>query len=147
VLVLDLEAPPAKLRGLLSRWCLEVRAGLYVGDLNARARELIWDQVVKLANKATSAVMIYSKRGTQGFAFRTLGPNRREPVDVEGMLLVRFHPEDETKKKKKDKAVQIEENTLQQQALAALPEVKSTQEVRMLPTLIEGLENEGEAEA
>jgi CRISPR-associated protein Cas2 len=146
VLVLDLEAPPAKLRGLLSRWCLEVRAGLYVGDLNARARDLIWDQVVNLANQATSAVMIYSKRGSQGFVFRTLGPNRREPVDIDGMLLVRFHPEDETKKKKKDKAVPTEENTLQEQALATLPETKNAQ-VGMLPALIEGLEDEGEAEA
>ena len=28
MLVIDLEAAPAKLRGRLSRWCVEVRAGL-----------------------------------------------------------------------------------------------------------------------
>lgn len=90
--VIDLENAPERLRGTLSRWGVEVRAGLYVGSASARMREGLWELVLRLASDETSAVMITDDTGPQGFALRTHGRHRREVVDVDGMSLARFHP-------------------------------------------------------
>jgi CRISPR-associated protein Cas2 len=92
MLVIDLEAAPPKLRGLLSRWCVEVRAGLYVGSYGKAARQAIWAEVERLADGCTSAVLIYDAANAQGFEFQTLGRNRREPVLHDGLWLVQFKP-------------------------------------------------------
>ena len=45
MLVIVVENVPPRLRGRLALWLLEVRAGVYVGDLSKRVREMIWFQV------------------------------------------------------------------------------------------------------
>lgn len=90
--VIDLENAPERLRGTLARWAVEVRAGLYVGSTGPKARDAIWALVGQLARADTSAVLIYDTRGPQGFEVSTLGPNRREIVDADGLWLARFHP-------------------------------------------------------
>src|SRR5690606_36117119 len=45
MLVIVLENAPPRLRGRLAVWLLEVRAGVYVGKLSKRVREMIWRQV------------------------------------------------------------------------------------------------------
>ena len=90
--VIDLENAPDRLRGSLARWAVEVRAGLYVGSSGPKARDAIWTLVAQLARADTSAVLIYDTRGPQGFEVSTLGPNRREIVDMDGLWLARFHP-------------------------------------------------------
>jgi len=93
MVVFDLEAAPQKLRGILSRWCLEVRAGLFVGRLDGRMRDLLWEKVADLATPNMTAVMIWREPTEQGYAFQTLGAGRREPVQVDGMWLVVVQPE------------------------------------------------------
>ena len=90
--VIDLENPPPKLRGVLSRWGVEVRAGLYVGSASGKMRDAIWALVVSTSTSLTSAVMVYDARGPQGFEARTHGPNRRRIVDVDGLWLAQFSP-------------------------------------------------------
>lgn len=90
--VIDLENPPERLRGTLSRWGVEVRAGLYVGSSTGKVRDQIWELVVTSCRPETSAVLVFDSRGPQGFEVRTHGPNRREIVDVEGLWLARFGP-------------------------------------------------------
>ena len=43
------EAVPPRLRGRLAIWLLELRAGVYVGDVCRRIREMIWEQIQALA--------------------------------------------------------------------------------------------------
>ena len=45
MLVVVTENVPPRLRGRLAIWLLEVRAGVYVGDVSARIREMIWEQI------------------------------------------------------------------------------------------------------
>ena len=85
------EAVPARLRGRLAVWLLEVRAGVYVGNVSRRIREMIWYQVTELADDG-NVVMAWSTNNESGFEFQTYGENRREPIDVEGLRLVRFLP-------------------------------------------------------
>jgi CRISPR-associated protein Cas2 len=84
------EAVPPRLRGRLAIWLLEVRAGVYIGDISRRVREMIWEQVEVLAEDG-NVIMAWSTNAESGFDFVTFGENRRMPVDFEGMRLVRFH--------------------------------------------------------
>ena len=85
------EAVPARLRGRLAVWLLEVRAGVYVGNVSRRIREMIWYQVTELADDG-NVVMAWPTNNESGFEFQTYGENRREPIDVDGLRLVRFLP-------------------------------------------------------
>ena len=44
MVVVVTENVPPRLRGRLAIWLLEVRAGVYVGDVSRRVREMIWNQ-------------------------------------------------------------------------------------------------------
>ncbi|PIJ49779.1 type I-E CRISPR-associated endoribonuclease Cas2 [Erwinia sp. OLTSP20] len=85
------ENVPPRLRGRLAIWLLEVRAGVYVGDLSRRTREMIWQQITQLAESG-NVVMVWATNNESGFDFQTLGENRRLPVDMDGLRLVSFHP-------------------------------------------------------
>ena len=90
------EAVPDRLRGRLAVWLLEVRAGVYIGNVSRRTREMIWQQVNVLAEQG-NVVMAWSTNNASGYEFITYGTNRREPVDVDGLRLVRFIPQDAAK--------------------------------------------------
>lgn len=91
MLVVVTENVPPRLRGRLAVWLLEVRAGVYIGDVSARIREMIWEQISKLAEDG-NVVMAWATNSESGFEFQTLGENRRIPVDLDGLRLVSFHP-------------------------------------------------------
>ncbi|WP_120512444.1 type I-E CRISPR-associated endoribonuclease Cas2e [Photobacterium salinisoli] len=93
MLVVVTEAVPPRLRGRLAVWLLEVRAGVYVGDVSRRVREMIWEQVSELAEDG-NVVMSWATNTESGFDFQTYGENRREPVDIDGLRLVLFKPVD-----------------------------------------------------
>ena len=89
--VIVVENVPARLRGRLAVWLLEIRAGVYVGRLSQRAREMVWHNVEEGIGPG-NAVMAWSGNTEQGFDFLTLGANRRVPVDLDGVKLVSFLP-------------------------------------------------------
>ncbi len=91
MLVIVVENAPPRLRGRLAIWLLEVRAGVYVGRYSIRARERIWNNVAAGIEEG-SAVMAWATQDESGFEFRTLGPNRRIPVELDGAKLVSFLP-------------------------------------------------------
>jgi len=87
------ENVPPRLRGRLAIWLLEVRAGVYVGNVSRRIREMIWQQITKLAEEG-NVVMAWSTNTESGFDFQTYGENRRMPVEYDGLRLVSFLPEE-----------------------------------------------------
>jgi CRISPR-associated protein Cas2 len=89
MLAIVVENVPPRLRGRLAIWLLEVRAGVYVGNVSRRVREMIWS-TVKLGTEAGNAVMVWSTNTESGFDFLTWGENRREPVEMDGIKLVSF---------------------------------------------------------
>ena len=92
MLVIVVENAPPRLRGRLALWLLEVRAGVYVGKVSRRIREMIWE-TVEQGIDAGNAVMAWSTSTESGFDFLTLGANRRIPKEMEGIKLVSFLPE------------------------------------------------------
>lgn len=91
MLVVVTEAVPPRLRGRLAIWLLEIRAGVYVGDVSKRIREMIWEQVLMLAEEGNVA-MAWATNNESGFDFQTYGKNRRVPIDYDGLRLVSFLP-------------------------------------------------------
>lgn len=92
MLVIVTESIPERLRGYLSRWMLEVRAGVFIGDFSVRVREML--TVTIQENLETGNVVIAWKSSNEsGFDFETLGSNRRVPTELDGMKLVSFLPE------------------------------------------------------
>lgn len=94
MLMVVTENVPPRLRGRLALWLLEVRAGVYIGDVSRRTREMIWEQLVE-GYEDGNVVMAWASRSESGYDFQTLGASRREPVDYDGLRLVRFKPLDE----------------------------------------------------
>ena len=91
MLVVVTEAVPQRLRGRLAVWLLEIRAGVYVGDVSRRIREMIWMQINDLS-EGGNVVMAWGTNTESGFDFQTYGENRREPIDFDGLRLVKFKP-------------------------------------------------------
>ncbi|KFX01994.1 type I-E CRISPR-associated endoribonuclease Cas2e [Pectobacterium carotovorum] len=91
MLVVVTENVPPRLRGRLAVWLLEVRAGVYVGDTSQRVREMVWQQIIELAEQG-NVVMAWATNTESGFEFQTRGENRRMPVDLDGLRLVSFSP-------------------------------------------------------
>ena len=91
MLVIVVENAPQRLRGRLGVWLVEVRAGVYVGDPSARVREMIWNQV-EVGLEDGNAVIVWKTNTESGYDFMTLGKNRRNPVEFDGLKLVSFSP-------------------------------------------------------
>lgn len=104
MLVIVVENVPPRLRGRLGVYLIEARTGVYVGDVSKRVREMLWEQVEFYVQEG-NGVMIWSTNTESGFDFKTVGKNRRMPVDFDGMKLVSFSPETE-KNDKKEKGQQ-----------------------------------------
>lgn len=92
MLAIVVENAPPRLRGRLAVWLLEVRAGVYVGKVSRRVREMIWQQL-RNGIEEGNAVMAWSTNTESGFDFETLGKNRRMPAEFDGIRLVSFLPE------------------------------------------------------
>lgn len=95
MVVLIVESAPPNLRGELTKWMLEPKAGVYVGTVSAAVRDLLWKKACAQVRRG-GCTMIYSAANEQGFAMRTFGDTTRKVVNREGLYLVqRFHSADD----------------------------------------------------
>jgi len=92
MLVIAVESVPPRLRGRLNVYLIEIRTGLYVGDVSKRVREMLWEQVCSFCRDGNAA-LIWSTTTESGYDFVTIGPNRRVPVVMDGLKLVSILPE------------------------------------------------------
>jgi len=93
-MVIVTENVPPRLRGRLAIWLLEIRAGVYVGDYSVRVRDYIWSQVEQGVEEG-NVVMAWTAPSEAGFDFVTLGKNRRIPIEMDGVKLISFLPQNE----------------------------------------------------
>jgi len=88
VVVLILEKVPPGLRGELTRWLLELKAGVFVGKVSALVRDLLWDKVCR-ETRGGASLMVHAADREQGFAIKMWGDPSRRVEDFEGLLLIR----------------------------------------------------------
>lgn len=81
---------PLSLRGELTKWLLEPKAGVFVGNASALVREKLWAKVCKNQSVTDGAIMIYTTNSEQGYAVLIHGDPQRTIEDFEGVQLVKF---------------------------------------------------------
>ena len=87
MIVVVLTACPAGLRGDLTRWLLEISAGVFIGKVSARIREHLWERILTTCSDGR-ALMVYTTNNEQGFDFK-VHRHEWEPVDYDGVQLIR----------------------------------------------------------
>ena len=87
MVVIAMDCAPESIRGELTRWFLELKPGVFIGNVNARIRDLLWDRVCT-TDEADGAVMAYTCNTEQGFAMRLAGDPRRKIIDLDGVQMV-----------------------------------------------------------
>ena len=85
--VIVLESVPPSLKGELSRWLTEVATGVYVGQVSALVRDLLWEKCVQHARRGRCSQM-YRTNTEQGYAVRLHGEALRTVVDFDGLQFV-----------------------------------------------------------
>ena len=86
--VLILENMSPGFRGEVTQWMLEVKSGVYVGNMSAAVRERLWSKVKDNVNEG-AALIIYSAQGEQGFAMDICREPERSVIDLEGLYLIK----------------------------------------------------------
>jgi len=89
VIVLLTERAPAGLRGELSRYLVEPRVGVFVGNVSAVVRDKLWELVCR-EREPTAGMLICGAKNEQKFQIRVHNDPTREIVDWEGLQLVRI---------------------------------------------------------
>ena len=87
MLVMILQKMPRSLRGALSRWLIEVRPGVFLGNPSQRVRDELWKKVTQRPPLGY-VMQIWTMNNAQGFDYRQYGTSRRRLVDFEGLALV-----------------------------------------------------------
>lgn len=88
LVVISLERAPASVRGELTRWLIEARPGIFVGNVNSLIRDELWN-LVRFRTGGEPAVLIYQTNNEQGFAVDLWGEPSYEPIDFDGLTLIR----------------------------------------------------------
>lgn len=83
-----LECVPTSLRGELTRWMLEPKAGVFIGTLSAMVRDRLWYKACQRVRDG-GCMLIYKTNTEQGFAIQLYGPFKRQVQDFEGLSLIR----------------------------------------------------------
>lgn len=87
MVVLVIDNGSEKLRGELTRWLMEVKPGVLVGNISAMVREKLWDKVNQDSERR-GAVLLYSMNTEQGFAMKMCGEPKRQIIDFDGIQLI-----------------------------------------------------------
>ncbi len=86
MVVMVLERVPASLRGDITRWLIELRAGVFVGDVSAAVRDRLWEYTCSKM-KGGAGLLVHSADNEQGFAMRFWNDTSRRVVDFDGLQL------------------------------------------------------------
>ncbi|MBE2279576.1 MAG: type I-E CRISPR-associated endoribonuclease Cas2 [Ignavibacteriaceae bacterium] len=88
MLVIILESVPVSLRGELSRWLIEVKAGIFIGSVSALVRDQLWDLALSKI-KEGGIWQIYTTNNEQGYTIRQQGNTGKIVEDFDGILLIK----------------------------------------------------------
>lgn len=86
MLVITMTDCPIGLRGDLTKWLLEISAGVFVGQVSARVRDHLWERI-KETTKDGRATMVFNMNNEQKLDFRVHN-STWEPIDFDGIRLM-----------------------------------------------------------
>ena len=86
--VMILENVSPGFRGEVTQWLLEVKTGVYVGNISASVRMRLWKKVQDNVMSG-AALIIYTAQNEQGFEVEVCRTPERSVVDMEGIYLIK----------------------------------------------------------
>lgn len=87
MIVLVMENVPISVRGEITRWMIELRSGIFVGNISALVRDKLWEQVCS-KTKSGSATLLQTAANEQGYSIRSHGDTPRKIREFDGLQLV-----------------------------------------------------------
>lgn len=87
MIVVSLTDCPQKLRGDITKWLMEINTGVYIGNLNARVRDELWERICRNIGNGR-ATMVFSTTEEQKLGFYVHN-TPWEVVDCDGISLIR----------------------------------------------------------
>jgi CRISPR-associated protein Cas2 len=88
MVIMILEKVPVSLRGELSKWLIEPKAGVFVGNISALVRDKLWKKTNEKI-KNGGCMQIYNSNNEQGFKIRTNGKLKKELIYLDGLCLIK----------------------------------------------------------
>ena len=86
--VLILENVSPGFRGEVTQWLLEIKTGVFVGNISAAVRQRLWKKVNDNVSDG-AALLIFSAPNEQGFVMEVCHTPERSVVDMEGIYLIK----------------------------------------------------------
>lgn len=87
MIVILVERAPVSLRGELTRWLLEPKAGVFVGRVSAMVRDRLWQKTCEKV-KNGACMMIWRTNNEQGFKIDFWSQPSRVVTDWDGLQLI-----------------------------------------------------------
>lgn len=87
MVVIMMEKVTASLRGEITRWMIELRPGIFVGNVSALVRDKLWELIcIKMKNGAVT--LLHNASNEQGYIIKQFGDTGRKITDFEGLQLI-----------------------------------------------------------
>jgi CRISPR-associated protein Cas2 len=83
-----LDRAPARIHGLLSRWTISPTRNVYIGQLSARVRELLWERLCRELPEGATCLLLSSAPTEQGYTIRMHGQAKLAAKDYDGLQLM-----------------------------------------------------------
>ncbi|MBR0075374.1 MAG: type I-E CRISPR-associated endoribonuclease Cas2, partial [Synergistaceae bacterium] len=87
IVVITIRNCPDKIHGDLTKWLFEIDTGVFVGNLNKRVREGLWERICSNIKSGT-VTMAFGANNEQKLDFK-IHNSDWESVDYDGIKLVR----------------------------------------------------------
>lgn len=86
IVIFDITTPDKKISGLLSLKTIELRPGLFIGNLSRRAALQLWEDVAQ--SHIGDAIFVQQHKNEIGLKILSIGNNTRQPINCDGIHLI-----------------------------------------------------------
>lgn len=94
MVVIMVEKVTASLRGEITRWMIELRPGIFVGNISALVRDKLWELICEKMKKG-AVTLLHNASNEQGYEIRQVGDTGRKVTNFEGLQLITIPEENE----------------------------------------------------
>lgn len=91
MVIIILTNSPQRTRGYTSRYLLEITPTVYVGDIDAKTREKIWEYIRGNTGKTGTAVLCYTTNSSQGYSIKIQDNNpltKNQKIQIDGIDVI-----------------------------------------------------------
>ena len=89
MIIISLVNVPERTKGYVSRYLIEISPSVYIGSLDSKTRDRLWDYVRGNCGANGYSTMAYSKNTAQGYEILTQGDSDyRTIAEIDGIKLI-----------------------------------------------------------